>query len=173
MNLELSTHILVQIADGMVQEILSPADVRLNQPSKQVIERERAYHQKRQEEAKGNRARNAERRRLAEEEAAKAAILAEVQRKAAEEIAARIAAEQAEKPLNPHRVRRMTVRRRIVETEPAEKQTVRPSSKYKRSESPYNLRNLGQATLRVAIPSLAQFRRASRCFPAVYTRSQR
>ena len=61
--------------------------------------------------------------------------MAEVQRKAGEEKAARIAAEEAEKPLNPYRVRRRTVRRQIVETESAAK-TVGASGKSKRSETP-------------------------------------
>ncbi len=56
---------------------------------------------------------------MAAEEAAEATLLAEEQRIVAAEKAAQLAAEQAEKPANPYRVRRKTVRRNIVEDETA------------------------------------------------------
>ncbi len=109
----------VRGADGKIQQVFLPNEVRLNQPPAHVIERERAFREKRREEKEAHRELKKEEKRVATEEASKMAQLAEEQRIAAEEDAARISAEQADKPLNPYRVRRRTVRRPIVEDETA------------------------------------------------------
>ncbi len=113
----------VRGADGKLQQVFSPDEVRLNQPPAHVIERERAHREKRREEKEAFRELKKEERRVSAEEAAKVAQLAEDQRIAAEETAARIAAEQADKPKNPYRVRRRTIRRPIVEPETAPPKT--------------------------------------------------
>lgn len=105
----------VRGANGKIQEILDPSDMRLNQPPAHVIEREKAYRAKRKADAKANNERKAEKRKAAAEEADKAAQFAEEQRIADNEKTTRLAVEQAEKPLNPYKVRRRTVRRKIEE----------------------------------------------------------
>ena len=105
--------------DGKVIEVLMPSQVPLNQAPAHVLERERARREKRREENKARREVKKEEKRVAVEEAAEAALLAEEERVVAAEKAAQLAAGQAEEPLNPYRVRRRTVRRKIVEDETA------------------------------------------------------
>lgn len=107
----------VRDAEGKLLQILSPADVKLNQPPAHVVERERAYREKRRKEAAATHERRKEERRITAEKATELARVAEEQRIASEEGAARITAAQGEKPKNPYRVRRKTVRRKIVDPE--------------------------------------------------------
>ena len=106
--------------DGKIQEILQPSDMRLNTPSAQVVKREKAYLEKRKAAAKANNERKAEKRKSAEEKADTIARQAELDRVATEEAATRLAAEQAEEPLNPYRHRRKTIRRKLPEPETSE-----------------------------------------------------
>ena len=119
----------VRDADGKLQQVFMPNEVRLNQPPAHVLKRERAHREKRREEIQAHRALKKEEKRIAGEEAAAAARLAEEQRIAADEKAAQLAASQAEKPLNPYRVRRRTVRRKIVEDETSGAGTAPPKAR--------------------------------------------
>ena len=109
----------VRDADGKLLQVLMPEDVRLNQAPAHVLERERGQREKRREQMQAYREIKKEQKRKAGEEAAEAAQLAEEQRIAAAQKAAQLAAGQAEEPLNAYRVRRKTVRRKIVEDETA------------------------------------------------------
>lgn len=119
----------VRDAEGKILQILSPADLRLNQAPAHVVERERAYREKRREKAAATHERRKKERRVAVEKAAELAHVAEEERIAGEEEAARIAAEQGEKPKNPYRVRRKTVRRNIVEPEAGATGTAAPKAR--------------------------------------------
>ena len=119
----------VRDADGNLLQVFFPDEVRLNQPPAHVIERERAHREKRRQEIQAHRELKKEERRIAAEEVAEASQLAEEQRIIAAEKAARFAADQAEKPLNPYRIRRRTVRRKIVEDETAGAEIAPPKAR--------------------------------------------
>ena len=118
----------VRDARGKILQVFLPADLRLNHPPAHVIERERAYREKRREEAAAKHERRKEEKRVAAAKAVELASIAEEQRIAAEEEAVRIVAEQGEKPKNPYRVRRKTVRRKIVEPEAGATGTAPPKA---------------------------------------------
>lgn len=120
----------VRDAEGKILQILLPADLRLNKPPAHVVERERAYREKRRKEAAAKHERRKEDKRVAAEEAVEIERVNEEERIAGEGEAAKIAAEQGDKPKNPYRVRRRTIRRRVVEPETRTTGTALPKARH-------------------------------------------
>lgn len=97
---------------GNVLEVYLPSEVRLNVPSEAVVAREKAYRENQRARAQEFYARKEEDRRAKAARDADAAQLAKEQRQADEKAAAAAAAD-ADQPLNPYRVRRRIIRRRL------------------------------------------------------------
>ncbi len=119
----------VRDAEGKILQVFSPADLKLNQPPAHVVERERAYREKRRKEAAAKHERRKKEKRVAAEKAAELERVTDEKRVAGDEETAKIAAEQGERPKNPYRVRRRTVRRRITEPEAGATGTAPPKAR--------------------------------------------